>query len=77
MSFPFPKNKKKMLSNTTTYRGIARSNIFGKVLDFLILRQNAGVLNSCNLLFGLKQNHSTMQCSFVMNKIIQYYKKQK
>ena len=38
------------------------------------MKQNAEILSSCDLQFGFKQNHSIMQCTFVMNKIIQYYR---
>ena len=43
---PIPKNKKKSLSDSSNYRGIALGNVFGKVLDLLILKQNAGSLNT-------------------------------
>ena len=38
------------------------------------MKQNAEILSSCDLQFGFKPNHSTMQCTFVMNEIIQYYR---
>ena len=71
---PIPKNKKKSLNDSNNYRGIALSNIVSKILDLLILKQNADILSSSNLQFGFKHNHSTMQCTFVLNEIIQYYR---
>jgi hypothetical protein len=31
------------------------------------------MLSTCDMQFGFKTNHSTMQCNFVMNEIVNYY----
>jgi hypothetical protein len=70
---PIPKNKKKSLSNSSNYRGIALSSILGKVLDKIILARNNEILNTSNMQFGFKSKHSTTQCTFVVQEVINYY----
>ena len=70
---PIPKNKRKSLNNSNNYRGIALSNIIGKVLDLVILNNNRHILETSDLQFGFKAKHSTTQCSFVLNEVTQYY----
>ena len=49
------------------------SSVISKVLDITILNSNRNVLDTCNLEFGFKKKHSTTLCTFVYNKLIQYY----
>ena len=69
---PIPKNKQSQC-NSENYRGIALGSILGKLLDLIILKQNAHVFATDDLQFGFKPNHSTTQCTFALNEIIQYY----
>ena len=71
---PIPKNKKKSLNNSENYRGIALGSITGKIMDLMILKSSKNIFKTCDLQFGFKQDHSTMQCTFVVNEIIQYYR---
>ena len=61
---PIPKNKKKSLNNSDNYRGIALGNITGQIMDIMIM--------DCSK--NIKKGHSTMQCTFVVNEVIQYYR---
>ena len=70
---PIPKDKRKSLNNSTNYRGIALSSVISKVLDLVILNTNRHVLDTCELQFGFKSKHSTTQCTYVINEIVQYY----
>ncbi len=70
---PIPKNRKKSLNDSTNYRAIALGSLFGKILDNIILCNNITNLQSCDLQFGFKAKHSTTQCSFVLEEIIDYY----
>ncbi len=57
-----------------TIRGIALSSIFGKALDRIILDWNADVFNTSDMEFGFKPKHSTKQCTFAMQEVVNYYR---
>ena len=61
------------LSESSNYRGITDSSVLGNIFDTLLLQTNSDVLNSSHLQFGFKKNHSTMQCTFVAQEVINYY----
>ena len=42
-------------------------------MDNVIIAQHGDVLNSSMLQFGFKQKHSTVQCSFVIQEVLDYY----
>ena len=73
---PIPKNKRKAENDSSNYRGIALSSIFGKLIDNIILMVNAQILRSCDFQFGFKPNHSTALCTFVLKEVVQYYMNQ-
>ena len=66
---PIPKNRKKCLNDSANYRGIA----LGKLLDNILVCDNVHILQSSDMQFGFKLKHSTTQCTFVLNEIIDYY----
>ncbi len=70
---PIPKNLKKSPTYSNNYRSIALSSIIGKVLDISVMDKNANVMQSQHMQFGFKSGHSTTQCTFVMQEIIDYY----
>ena len=70
---PIPKDKRKSLSMSDNYRSIALSSIVGKVLDKIILTKHLDVLSTSNLQFGFKNGHSTTQCTFVLEEVINEY----
>ncbi len=70
---PIPKNKKKSLNDSNNYRAIALSSILGKLLDHMILTKYQDVFKTSDLQYGFKKKHSTTQCTFVVNEVIQYY----
>ena len=72
---PIPKNKRKSLTDSENYRGIALSSVLGKLLDWLILNDNRDILDTSNLQFGFKPDSSTIQCSFVVSECINYYQR--
>ena len=43
------------------------------MFDVIILKQNAHIFATDELQFGFKPNHSTTQCTFALNEIVQYY----
>ena len=70
---PIPKSRKKSLSDSSNYRSIALSSILGKVLDSIIMNKNVDIMLSEYMQFGFKAAHSTTQCTFVMEEIIDLY----
>jgi exonuclease III len=70
---PIPKNRKKSLSDSNNFRSIAISSIMGKILDHIVLKVHSNVLSTSDLQFGFKSNHSTTQCTYVLNEVIEYY----
>ncbi len=47
--------------------------MLGKVLDNIILLRNENVLFTSDLQFGFKRKHSTTQCSYVIDEVVNYY----
>ena len=70
---PIPKNRKQSLCNSSNYRAIALSSIFGKILDWVILIKEERALCSSHLQFGFKQGMSTTQCTYSMLETVNYY----
>ena len=70
---PIVKNKKASINDSNNYRGIALSSILSKLVDIIILQSQTKELQSSDLQFGYKQKSSTVQCSFVVNEVINYY----
>ena len=70
---PIPKNKRKSMNDPGNYRAIALSSILGKILDHSILLKHAESLSTCDLQFGFKKSHSTVQCTYVVNEVVHYY----
>ena len=74
---PIPKNKLKSLNDSNNYRGITLSSILEKLFDNIILQNNKSILNTSELQFGFKTECSPTYCTFVLAKVIQYYKNNK
>ena len=70
---PIPKNGKKSLNKSDNYRSIAIGSIFSKVLDNIIIEKHSSVLHSSSLQFGFKAKHSTTQCCFVVQEVVDYF----
>lgn len=70
---PIPKGHNQNLSDSTNYRAIAISSIFGKVLDNIILNRYHHLLVSSDLQLGFKQGHSTQMCTMLLKETISYY----
>ena len=62
-------------SDSTNYRGIALSSIFGKLFDLHVLSRYESFLTTSNLQFGFKRGHSTSMCIMIMKEAsIEYYR---
>ena len=63
------------MNDSSNYRGITLSSVMGKILDNILLSTHMNMLNSSHLQFGFKPNHSTTQCTFVAQDVVNYYVK--
>lgn len=70
---PIPKDNRKSLNQSSNYRSIAISSIILKVMEKYILEKNSELLSTSDLQFGFKENHSTAQCTFVLQEIVYYH----
>ena len=67
------KNKRKSLNDSSNYRAIALSSVFGKRLDRVILSKHYDTFATSDYQYGLQKQHSTVHCTFVVKEVIQYY----
>ena len=72
---PIPKGGKVCSTNVDLYRSIAISSILSKILDYVIIDQQSDSLCTSDYQFGFKSHSSTMLCSTMLIKTIQYYDK--
>ncbi len=70
---PIPKSKRKSMNDSSNYRSIALSSILGKLLDRIILSKCMDVFSTNDMQFGFKKHHSTVQCTMIVNEVINYY----
>jgi hypothetical protein len=70
---PIPKSKRKSIGDSENYRGIALSSVLCKLIDNVILNTNKHIFQTSDMQFGFKPKHSTTQCTFVFNEVVNYY----
>ena len=70
---PIPKGKNVCLSDSSNYRGIELSSIFGKLFDIVVLDRFHDQLCVSDLQFGFRSKRSTDQCTMVLKETIAYY----
>ena len=68
-----PKGKNVNLTDSSNYRSIALSSIFGKICDLVFFPVNGDRLCSSDLQFDFKAKHSTNLCTMVLKEAIAYY----
>jgi hypothetical protein len=59
--------------DSTNFRGIALSSVFGKIFDLIILQRYNYKLITSVLQFGFKRKCSTNMCTMVLKETINYY----
>jgi hypothetical protein len=70
---PIPKNVRKSKQDSNNYRSIAIGSILCKVLDLIVIAKHGDVLNTSCLQFGFKAKHSTVQSSFIVQEVVNYF----
>ena len=70
---PIPKGHRVDTGNSSNYRAVALSSIYGKILDNIILSVQQEELKTSDLQFGYKSESSTIMCSTMVIETIQYF----
>jgi len=70
---PIPKAKNINCTESTNYRGIAVSSIFGKILDRIIFSRYADKQITLQYQFGFKMSSFTAMFTMVLKETINYY----
>ena len=70
---PIPKGHRVDTGNSSNYRAVALSSIYGKILDNIILSVQQEELKTSNLQFGYKSESATIMCSTMVIETIQYF----
>jgi Reverse transcriptase (RNA-dependent DNA polymerase) len=72
---PIPKGRNVNTSDSSNYRGIALSSVYGKLFDNIVLNRYSVKLMTSELQFGFKAKSSTNMCTMVLKEAIAYYSK--
>ena len=70
---PIPEGKNVNISDSSNYRGIALSSVFGKLYDVVFLDKFSNSLCTSELQFGFKAKHSTSMCTMVLKETLASY----
>ena len=70
---PIPKGHRVDTGNSSNYRAVALSGIYGKILDNIIFSVQQEELRTSDLQFGYKSESSTILCSTMVIETIQYF----
>ena len=70
---PIPKGRNNNLSDSSNFRGIALSPVYGKIHDNIVLSQHIDTLMSSDLQFGFKAHRSTNMCTMILKETMAYY----
>ena len=70
---PIPKGKHGNTSDSSNFRGITLSSIYGKLFDNIVLYRFSDSLLLSELQFGFKAKSSTSLCSMVLKESLAYY----
>ena len=68
-----PKNKRGNKSDSSNYRAIAISSLFGKIFDLIVLTEQCKSLQTDKLQFGFKEHLSAVICTTLLKDTIGYY----
>ena len=70
---PIPKGKNSNVSDSSNYRGVALSPIYGKIFDHIVIAKYCTKLCTSELQFGFKRNSSTNMCTMILKEAMAYY----
>ena len=61
-----PKDSWGSLCSSDNYRGISLSNSICKLFDYVFIHMQKDGLQTCDMQFGFKSNHSTVLCTAIL-----------
>ena len=61
------------LSNPSNYRGITLLSALCKILELVLIKKCEESLDTSELQFGFKQEHSTTMCTFLVKETVNYF----
>ena len=67
-----PKDRKGNVCSGTNYRGVALCSSISKLVDIVMIIRYSGRLNTSEIQFAFKKNHSTVMCSLVFKEVVNY-----
>lgn len=70
---PIPKDKKGSLVKGDNYRGIGLCSSIMKIFDIIIINKSGLSLNTSDLQFAYKADHSTTMSTLLLKDIVKYY----
>ena len=70
---PIPKGRNTNTTDSSNYRGISLSSIFGKLFDLVILARYGDLLCTSDYQFGFRAKRSADMCSMILKECISYY----
>ena len=70
---PIAKEGRSGSSDSDHFRSIAISSILSKILDYIIIDQQAHSMITSDHQFGFKPNSSTVLCTSMLVETVQYY----
>ena len=68
-----PKDNRGDLTDDNNYRGIALTSSIGKVIDIVFLLRNEHKLQTTDLQYAFKEQHSTTMCTLLVKEIVKHY----
>ena len=68
-----PKDLRGNLQSSDNYRGIALCSAVTKIIDYIFLHKHSDILNTSDLQFAFKEEHSTIMCTSVIKEVISHY----
>lgn len=68
-----PKDRSASLANSDNYRGISLFNSMCKLFDYVTIKLCDGKLDTSDMQFGFKQQHSTSMCTLVLREVVDHY----
>ena len=68
-----PKDNRGSMNSSDNYRGISLSNSIYKLYDYVFIDLNSDYLKTDDMLFGFKNNHSTVLCTAVYIETVNHY----
>ncbi len=68
-----PKDRKGNICYGRNYSGITLCSSISKLIDIVMIMKYSGLLNTSEMQYAFKKDHSTVMCTLVLKEVINYY----